>query len=153
MQLSCIIITIMYRLKEILDGLKDRKIKITQGRKKIISLLLQQNTPITVKKILELIHKDNLHLNKTTVYRQLEFLASKNIIKILNFGDGERRFEIKGKHHHHIVCKRCKRVEAVSSDLLEDKLFFLEQEIFHRGLYRNISHSLEFYGLCKNCKI
>ena len=92
-------------------------------------------------------------MNKTTVYREIEFLVKQNIVKEIQFSERSKRYEIVMKdHHHHIVCKRCKQVEEISSDELESKLDLLEKEIFKVKNFQGINHSLEFFGTCYKCQ-
>lgn len=136
----------------ILGFLKNRGFKITRGRKLIIEIIATQDAPISPLVLLERLHGKNLLLNKTTVYRELEFLVKQNIVKEIQFGERNKRYEIKSKlHHHHIVCNKCKKVEEIASDTLEKKLDLLEKEIFQIKNFQGINHSLEFFGTCNRC--
>lgn len=128
----------------ILDALKAEGYKLTKTRKRIVDILLQSALPISVPEI-----REGLGVNKTTVYRELEFLLQKNIIREVEFGDGKKRYEITtGGHHHHIVCLHCGMVEDVelSSDLEKE-----ESAIAKKKQFKIINHSLEFFGICARC--
>lgn len=138
---------------KVLTQLKILGYKITFGRKSIIEILFRQKEPISPLLLLKRLHAKNLLVNKTTVYRELEFLVKQNIVKEIQFGERNKRYEIKSKqHHHHIVCKICKQTEEIISGELEKKLNLLEKEIFQMKNFQGINHSLEFFGLCQRCQ-
>jgi Fur family ferric uptake transcriptional regulator len=65
-----------------------------------------------------------------------------------DFNDGVVRYELAagGHHHHHIVCRVCRLttpIQACSVDALQ----FLPTG---HG-YQNITHRLEFFGVCPEC--
>lgn len=137
----------------ILNQLKKQGFKITRGRKMVIEIIATCDTPISPLFLFRRLHEKNLLVNKTTVYRELEFLKEQNIIREIQFGERNKRYEIlNSNHHHHIVCKKCKQVEEIVSNSLEEKLDLLEKEIFQMKNFGGINHSLEFFGLCARCQ-
>lgn len=122
-----------------------RPTKTRQGILKILSL----GQPYTAPEILDQLARAKIVVNKTTVYRELDFLLAKNILSEVIFKDGVRRYEIRtAEHSHHLVCLNCRKVERVP---LAHDLDGQEKEIAHRRNFKILSHSLEFYGLCLSC--
>jgi Fe2+ or Zn2+ uptake regulation protein len=89
-------------------------------------------------------------IDLATVYRTINLFAALNIVSEIDFKDEFKRYELvyDRHHHHHIVCRKCKRIENVEACILED----LEKLLNRKG-YTEISHSLEFFGVCENCRI
>lgn len=136
----------MERKKVILDNLKQQGFRFTLIREAVLDLLLKSNKPLSCQDIRKHL---KLKANKTTFYRELEFLRDKKIIEEFKLDDGVRRYEIVSKHHHHAVCIKCKKVKCVE---LNGDIKKQEKEIEKNNNFKIISHSLEFYGLCQKCQ-
>ena len=94
--------------------------------------------------------KRGVKVNKTTVYRQLAGLKARGAVREVDFGDGKKRFEANNReHHHHLFCTKCKRVDEVR---LSGEFAHLEKAIGRNKKFKIIDHSLEFFGLCANCR-
>lgn len=90
---------------------------------------------------------DKLKVNKTTVYRQIEKLIISDEIIEVQFGDGKKRYEIKGlNHHHHLICNKCGKLEDISLD--ENVIL---KEVAKKSKFNVQRHNLEFFGLCMDC--
>jgi len=111
-------------------------------KNQILSLLEKSEFPLSVPDILS-----KVSANKTTIYRELSgFLANKLVTEV-DFGDGKKRYELFRNHHHHIVCKKCGKIEDIEID--EKKLL---TKIKSRSNFLIENHSMEFFGLCNLCQ-
>lgn len=136
--------------QEIISTLKQKKFKITKVRSGIVKRFTEAKSPLSAKDLLDFFHTVGIKINKTTVYRELTFLLSENIIKEIEFGEGQKRYEIEDfKHHHHLICLKCRKVEDIElkTDLEKEETRFLKEKGF-----KVINHSLEFFGYCHNCQ-
>lgn len=126
--------------------LNTRSQRVTTPRLEILSILKENHNPLTISEI----HKKikNKKIDLATVYRTINLFAEQNIVNEIDFKDEFKRYELiyDRHHHHHIVCKKCKVVENVETCVLEE----LEKFLNKKG-YTEISHSLEFFGVCKKC--
>lgn len=123
--------------------------KRTPARAKIVELLYSANAPVDIQDIIDSLRAKNLNTNKATVYRTMDLLFSNGFINKVEFGEGKFRYEIKKGDHHHLICKKCKVIEDV-----EDKYMGkLEEEIYKDKGFKVLSHSLEFFGICKQCQL
>lgn len=134
---------------EIISKLKLGGHRITPIREQIIEIFINSLTPISAMDLIEAFRILKIHVNKTTIYRELDFLISKGFLRGIEFGEGKKRYELDtGHHHHHVVCLNCKKVEDV--DLKTD--LSGEEKLIQRNTgFKIKSHSLEFFGYCKNC--
>lgn len=134
---------------DIIAKLKSEGHRITPIRTKILEIFDGLQSPISAPDLLESIKSFNDGVNKTTIYRELDFLQSKNLINEVEFGDGKKRYELNDGHHHHLICLNCKKIEDVDlkTDLSEE-----EKNIEKQTGFKIQNHSLEFFGLCKNCQ-
>jgi len=127
----------------------ENNFKITKIRKAIIDLFSMSNKPLSSLDVQKSLFKKKISANKTTVYRELEFLREQKIIEEFNFADRIKRYEIISKHHHHIICTKCDKVECVE---LSKDLGKQEKIIEKDKKFKIINHSLEFYGICQKCQ-
>lgn len=109
-----------------------------------------QKKPFSVGK-LGIVFKENSHkVNKTTLYREIDFFVKIGTIKEVFINSAKKYYESSDlKHHHHAICNSCGGVEDV----------YLKRDVIgqHKRLestlgFRVKDHSLEFFGLCSNCK-
>lgn len=135
----------------VLRKLKDQGFRETKARKALIELLLKSNQPLAISEIqnnLKKVYK--IGTNKTTVYREISFLIDQQVAREVDFGDKKKRYESAiGDHHHHLICTNCARVEDFE---LQQDLFEEEKRISKNKNFKVTSHTLEFFGLCRNCK-
>ena len=86
----------------------------------------------------------------TTVYRHLALLTDVGRLDALQTADGElvyRRCHSES-HHHHVVCRRCGRGTEVE---LPDLERWTETTARDLG-YTDVTHTVEIFGLCADCK-
>lgn len=136
-------------LEELLPRLQKNKVKITDQRKAILKALLKVSCPATIEEIHRVPVCKKI-CNLATVYRTLKLFQKKGIVSSTQFGDGFARFELQldnHHHHHHVVCRQCKKVEALDACVPPKML----KEVAAMG-YVNLSHNLEFFGTCQNCR-
>jgi Fur family ferric uptake transcriptional regulator len=134
-------------LDQSLAALKSSGLKLTAPRKAILQLMTNHHGPFTAEEVHKRITRRVCDL--ATVYRTLTSLDEAGLVRRCEFGDGSSRFELAeaGGHHHHIVCKKCKKVEVVD----ECEVAGLDKLALKRG-YLDVTHILEFFGTCPDCR-
>jgi Fe2+ or Zn2+ uptake regulation protein len=132
--------------QEILTILKNKGFRVTKTRQLILTVLEQLSAPVSEH---ELRLKMGTTVNKTTVYRELEFLKQQRFITELDFGEGKKRYELGSRHHHHVICTNCNTVEHVD---IPNDLKSIEQNLSRKNKFKISGHALEFFGLCQNCQ-
>jgi len=127
--------------------------KITRIRKKILLFFKKQKKPITYDKIVDYLKKSNFNFDRSTVFRNLNFLEKEGIIQKLNFGDGVSRYELvkEDNHHHHIVCLNCKKTIDFFNKDLDRLIKKIEKKFEKNKKFKIRSHQFEFFGYCQNC--
>ncbi len=128
--------------------LKQKGARLTQTRQFVIDILEQRHLPMTELEIRELLAKKGKVVNKTTTYRELIVLSGYGIIHQVDFGDGKIRYELAGHHHHHLVCTDCGEVKDIE---VKHDVGNIEKRVLTEQKFKITRHSLEFFGLCKNC--
>ncbi len=122
---------------------------MTVARRAVVGVLSRMPNPLSILDLLGHLKKEGLQPNKTTVYREISFLTAQGIVQEVQFTENTKRYEIVAHHHHHIVCTACKKIEDV---VLEGDVAAHEKKIARDRKYRDITHALEFYGICASCQ-
>ena len=140
----------MKKIDGILRVLGANGFRITLIRREVLNFILKNNNPLSSLEIQKLLLRKKISANKTTIYRELEFLKSQGLIDEVHFSDKIRRYEVSIGHHHHAVCLKCGRVEHIK---LEEELLKAQKIIEKKNKFKIVNHSLEFYGFCHNCQV
>lgn len=135
---------------ELTHWLKDRARKLTGPRKAILDILHRHPHPMTNKEIHGALSGERCDL--ATVYRSIHLLMEVGLVKRFDFGDGVARFELIQEdgdaHHHHLICRVCSAVVELSDCFPRE----WEEQLASRHGFSNVSHNLEFFGLCPQCQ-
>lgn len=128
--------------------LQESGLKSTSARVALLSLLDHEDNPLDALSISKSLNEKGESIDQATVYRILDLLTDKGLITRLEFGEGKFRYEVQKKHHHHLICQNCGRIEDAEGNFIDQ----IEKEIRLEKGFLVKSHSLEFFGLCKNCQ-
>ena len=140
----------MTHAETIIALLKDRRKRITNGRRAIIEIFSTIGQPLAPVSVLALLRKKRSKMNKTTVYREIDFLHRQGILRALQFHERSKRYELASdRHTHHLICTDCQRIEDA---VLDHDLDAVEKRLKTQKQFHVQHHSLEFYGLCKACQ-
>ncbi|MCC7522827.1 transcriptional repressor [Candidatus Uhrbacteria bacterium] len=116
----------------------------TKTKRALLAALNSSNIPMSVS---ELVKK--LHVNKTTIYRELASFIEEGSISEVDFSDGQKRYELTPDgHHHHAVCMDCKAVVELEIEPIIKKL---EQNVIKQSGFMLRKHQIEFFGVCRDC--
>ncbi len=119
----------------------------TAPRRAILKFLTASHGPFSAEEVHAGI--DAALCDLVTVYRCLAALEEIGLLRRCDLGDGCQRYEYNspGHHHHHLVCRKCRRVSSLDLCVVEP----LERLAREQG-YTQISHVLEIFGLCPECQ-
>jgi len=124
--------------------LKKANLSNTKTRQAILRFLMENNGPFSINEI----HEHISHCDCTTVYRCVKKFEEYHIVEKCDFGDHIARYEYKGDHHHHhIMCRICRKIEIVEYCFVKEM-----EKILEKQGYKDVSHKLEFFGICKACQ-
>ena len=126
--------------------IKEKSLSVTEPRKNILAFLLKNHGHFSLEEIHDGLGKKACDL--ATVYRCIVQFENSDLVERRYFGDEKLRYEYKDSaHHHHIVCRLCRSITKMKYCFISE----IEQMIRDKG-YSDITHSLEFFGVCANCK-
>jgi Fur family ferric uptake transcriptional regulator len=128
----------MTTLNWIRKRLQDAEHKWTQPRADIARFLATHDGIFSATEILRAFRR----MDKVSVYRTLELLASLDIIHPATHMGGIQYYELHAKrHHHHAICTQCKKIAHIACTLPKKIV---------RG-FSQIHHSFLLTGLCTSC--
>lgn len=124
-------------------------IRHTKKREILIDIIKKENKPLTATNLYDICKEKNIPINLSTIYRFLNDLLNNNILikEIRQDKNSYYEFNTK-KHKHHIICEKCHK--EVPLDICP--LNQLENQILSSTGYKITSHTLEFRGICKECR-
>jgi Fur family ferric uptake transcriptional regulator len=120
--------------------------RMTTSRRRVIDAVLAQDGHFTVDDIL---HRTR-RVGRATVFRTMKLLQDLNIVCRVLLDDGTLHYRLStGRHHHHLVCVDCGRVE----DFSQCDVDALVRDLQKATQYEVQAHWLEVYGRCQACRL
>ncbi|RPI76872.1 MAG: transcriptional repressor [Desulfobacteraceae bacterium] len=136
-------------------GLKLRdknKFRMTHQRMVILEEVKKDRSHPTVDDIFARVRKRMPKISLATIYRNLDILAGRGLIRKLEPGRPQMRFDGETHDHYHLTCMHCGRLEDSTIDSADQALTDLRHYLKNANESGIISHRLEFVGLCKKCR-
>ena len=134
------------------DELKNSGLKATLPRIKVLEVF-QKTTQrhMSAEDVFHVLLAEDADVGLATVYRVLMQFEQAGILSRNHFESGKAVFELnEGKHHDHLVCLDCGRVEEFYDAEIEKRQRSIAQT---RG-FELQDHALALYAACtkKNCQ-
>ncbi|NGO40588.1 transcriptional repressor [Limisphaera ngatamarikiensis] len=134
-----------------MDLLRSQGGRVTRSRQRVLEAMAQLGRPSTAQEIARSLGRRACNL--ATVYRSIALFENMGLVRRVELGDGQTRFELAGDdqhthHHHHLFCKRCGRILKVEGC----ELSRFEASLARDHGYTEIEHRLEFFGICPRCQ-
>jgi Fur family ferric uptake transcriptional regulator len=132
------------------SDLKKAGLKVTLPRVKILEILENaKDHHLSAEDVYRILLESSEDIGLATVYRVLTQFEEAGLVIRHNFEGGHSVFELDhGRHHDHLVCIKCGRVEEFVDAVIEDR----QKEIAKNAGYTITDHSLNIYGACKDCQ-
>ena len=125
--------------------------RMTKQRKVIIEELSKVKSHPTAYDIYEMVRSKLPQISLGTVYRNLEHLSSRGLIRKLDMGKDQRRFDATIDEHMHIRCLSCGKVEDLSLNPSLDIVTMIKNVSSQSG-YEVLGCKMEFQGICPQCR-
>jgi len=129
--------------------LKKAGLKATQPRLRVMQMLQHSGERhMSAEGIYKALLESGEDVGMATVYRVLTQFEGAGLVTRHHF-EGHSVFELnEGKHHDHILCTRCGRVDEFVDETIERR----QHEIAEGAGYQMTGHALYIYGLCRECR-
>lgn len=129
--------------------LKKSNYKLTPQRKKILDILDKSKDKfLNVNELDNELKKQDINMNLTTIYRNLEIMEDLGIIHSHSL-DNFKMYKItcNTHHHHHLICTKCSKTYSFSFCPIDELEKIAKKEDFYIT-----NHTIDVYGLCSKCK-
>jgi Fur family transcriptional regulator, ferric uptake regulator len=126
--------------------------RMTEKRRALVDVLADSSRPLTIPEILE----TRRGLAQSSVYRNLVVLEQAGVVHRIVTNDEFARFELAeeltGRHHHHLICSSCGRIEDVPASAgLEASVRDAAVQVEAATGFRTDTHRVDLIGLCRRC--
>ncbi len=120
-------------------------LRVTDARLWVLGELRREHGPFSAEELYR--RKGGSRFDVVTMYRVLQDMDEKGLVRRCDLGDRVARYEFaESHHHHHIVCRRCRSTKPVDLCIPQSLL----EEVVRLG-FRDVRHSLEFFAICDSC--
>ena len=132
--------------------LRSTGLKVTAPRLRVLDLF--QTSPerhLTAEDVYRRLLGEHADIGLATVYRVLTQFEQAGLLKRSNFESGKAVFELEeGRHHDHLVCLQCGRVEEFYDAEIEKRQHKIAKDLG----FTLQDHALALYGNCTkpNCE-
>ncbi|WER45418.1 ferric iron uptake transcriptional regulator [Cupriavidus sp. WKF15] len=126
--------------------LKNIGLKATVPRLKILEIFqTSEQRHLSAEDVYRILLNEHMDIGLATVYRVLTQFEQAGLLSRNNFELGKAIFELnEGKHHDHLVCLDCGRVEEFFDGEIEQR----QQSIARERGFALQEHALSLYGNC-----
>lgn len=135
-------------LARVLTSFKTRGLRVTGPRRAIIECLAGSQDWLTPARIHAEAKKISPSLGLVTVYRTLNSLLQRDLVRRIHLPDGCHGYALAGlAHGHYLVCQKCQQVVEFSTC----DLTALETQIAGDTGFKIQGHVLQLVGVCPSC--
>ena len=130
------------------DIRKDHSLKATPARELVLAALARERRPQSAQEVFDALSKKN-DVDLVTVYRTLASFEKAGLARRVDLRRDSVSYELKGEHHHHIVCTECGAVEDFDLCGMEA---LTRKVMAGSKRFRVVrEHALELFGTCVSC--
>jgi Fur family ferric uptake transcriptional regulator len=123
-------------------------LRSTKQRKAVAEVLATISKFSSAQEVHSILISRGEKVGLATVYRTLQAFAETGAIDVLR-NDGEALYRAcSNDHHHHLVCTGCNKTTEISAPEVE----IWTEKIAREQGYVISGHTIEVFGLCKNCR-
>ncbi|MEZ4847031.1 MAG: Fur family transcriptional regulator [Bacteroidia bacterium] len=117
--------------KEIANKLSEKGLRVTPQRIAIFGAIIKLNNHPTAESIIEYIKKNHPNISVGTVYKVLDSLVEKDLLKKVKTEGGIMRYDPLQSSHHHLYCEESDRIEDYQDEKLDELItaYFKENGI------------------------
>jgi Fur family transcriptional regulator, ferric uptake regulator len=130
--------------------LKTRALKLTPQRRRIFARAFATHEHFSAERLYGWMRaEEGSGVSRATVYRTLSLLVEGGFLETLDTGQGELLYEhvLGHRHHDHIVCVDCGRIEEFTDERIEA----FQREAAQRKGFTLHHHNLRLFGTCAAC--
>jgi len=137
------------RYQEIVEKLKGSGCRLTPQRLALVRLLSETDEHPSARQLHEELRQHFPTTSLATVYKTLNVLKDLGEVTEMGFSDDDNRYDAVSPHPHpHLICVQCRKIIDADAEPASE----LARQLAATSGYRIMSHRMEFYGLCPDCR-
>jgi Fur family transcriptional regulator, ferric uptake regulator len=126
-----------------IDALRGSGLRLSTARRLVLDALFEAEGPVTAAHL-----SRTLSLDESSVYRNLELLEDRGVIRHLHLGHSPGLYVLSSENDvEYLYCERCAKVTSVTPDRLDP---IREQVRREFGYTPRFTH-FAIVGLCREC--
>lgn len=122
--------------------------RMTKQRQLILEEIRKLKSHPTADEMYQILRETMPRISLGTVYRNLETLSKTGLVRKIDVGGTQKRFDGDTSDHYHVRCMDCSRID----DLFIDTEKALAKKAQRATDFEILRHNIEFVGLCPTCK-
>lgn len=134
------------------EELNNVGLKATGPRLKVLQVFHEhEQRHLSAEDVYRRIAQDQGDVGLATIYRVLGQLTDVGILErsVFDAESGKAVYELhRGKHHDHLICLECGRVDEFVDDVIEKR----QRAVAESNGYALAQHQLALYGYCSGCR-
>jgi Fur family ferric uptake transcriptional regulator len=123
------------------------KVIRTRSQDRILNLLKTIKQGISAQDIYVELRNRDQSMGLATVYRSLDALKLEGMVQVRTLANGEALYSLAQQDKHHLTCLQC----GTSIPINQCPAHELEAQLQVTHNFKIFYHTLEFFGLCKQC--
>jgi Fe2+ or Zn2+ uptake regulation protein len=128
--------------------LRERGLRATSQRVVMHRLLRHRNRHVSAEELLSEASEKLPGVSLPTVYATLELFEQLGIVRRVNGGGGTLLWDTRSDAHHHMICRRCGRIEDLEAPLDLERA----RRSAARAGFEADRAEVVVTGLCANCR-
>jgi Fur family transcriptional regulator, ferric uptake regulator len=140
-----------FSAEKVVELLRREGLRITKKRLGILESLFEAKGPMTLQDIQASAGRlAGVTPDYATVFRMILLMEKLHLVHKVNLQRSCSYYELSDprKHYDHLVCRECGEVVLID---IPCPIGDAETTIARQYGFRDLSHSLEFFGVCSNC--
>lgn len=138
------------KVSDIRNKLTEKGLKVTPQRVAILEAVITLNSHPTAENIIDFIKESNPNIAIATVYKVLEILVEKGLIRKVTTDREVMRYDSVLEKHHHLYCSTCELIE----DYIDPELDMILNKYFEKKSIKGFKFetcNLQIRGTFEKC--
>ncbi len=127
-------------------------IRKTKQREVILEELCKLTSHPTADELYFIVKKRLPNISLGTVYRNLEYMSQKGMIKKIEVRGKLKRFDGNTEKHFHMRCVKCDKIFDLFLDDYKDFDSLFSTFASKSDNFKVLDYDFEIQGLCENCQ-